>query len=187
MAKKNKKKKSKQKSKRVTAKERQSVSFNSIRQFAGACGVSHTTMREHLDRPDWPIKKNAPWTQADVDIYVQWRQMTMRPDPKAKAGSTTTDPMALSLMGRAQLAFLIEKTRTVKFDREVSEGKFIDRAEVETGRVQRVTAIKNLMLRLPRDLVSIIDYLPTAKRRKVEKDLTAIVKSKLRKMGGLDK
>lgn len=155
----------------------------SIRKFAKLCGVSHTTMGEHIAHPMWPFAKSAPWRESDADLYSAWRAENMKENV---VGETRTDPGTMSIITKAQLAVLFERAKKMKLEREIMEGKYLPRDEVERSRVQRIIAIKNWLLRMPRESTSTMDYLTVKHRRKVERDLDQHFRDGLMRMAGME-
>ena len=68
--------------------------YTSIKQLAGACGVTHKTAATWLRRKDFPLHREAPWSDDDVAELKVWRKVALRPnraDP-AYQGRTTVEP-----------------------------------------------------------------------------------------------
>lgn len=159
----------------------------SIRKFAKLCGVAHVTMGEHIRHPTWPLSRVAPWKESDVDLYQNWRAANMRQDfaSTENSGKSHND-FQLSPMMKAQLAVTLERYKGMRLDREIKEGKWLDREEVQRQRIQRILAMKNWALRLPREMTGVMDYLSRKHKRRVEKDADMVIRKALNRMAGLD-
>lgn len=68
--------------------------YTSIKQLATACGVSHKTASTWLRRKDFPVQREAPWSDDDVEELKVWRKVKLQPnraDP-AYQGRTSVEP-----------------------------------------------------------------------------------------------
>jgi len=48
--------------------------YNTQTEFRKAAGVSKSTMSRYVRRPDWPVKRFAPWSKADLAKVRRWRR-----------------------------------------------------------------------------------------------------------------
>lgn len=66
----------------------------SIRQLGKAVGRSDTTIRKWLKRRDFPVQREAPWSEDDVKELKVWAEVSLSPnraDPDWK-GRTSAEP-----------------------------------------------------------------------------------------------
>jgi len=67
----------------------------SIAQLGRACGVTHKTASTWLKRKDFPVQREAPWSDDDVAEIKVWRSTNLQPnraDPRYQ-GRTTEPPV----------------------------------------------------------------------------------------------
>ncbi len=121
---------------------RVSTKYSNQREFAGSLSVSRKTLVLWLRRADWPIRKRAPWNEKDrtrVEEWRHWRQGGANYVNGGHAGQLNPER-------RAKLRLLVARRRRLDLQRRIQAGKFISRAEVEKGRVQRILAVKGSLL-----------------------------------------
>jgi transcriptional regulator with XRE-family HTH domain len=120
--------------------------------LASRLGCTPARVSQYLRRSDWPFGQGE-WDEAEVPSIKRWRE-ALRAGANATASSAgpsegESDPAsAIERLKQnperyARVRLMLERTAALKFQREQAEGKFIDKDEVERGRVQRVLAVRS--------------------------------------------
>ncbi len=116
----------------------------SVPALGGLCGVTAPACRQWFVRADWPshIPTKPPWTPAQVVEIRAWRAATLK-----GRGSPA------SLGERSEREKLIRaKREQAEFNLAVSRGQYLDREEVEAGRLARIYSVRGLLMNLDRKL-----------------------------------
>lgn len=127
-----------------------------IRGLARKCGVSDAAVRKWLKRPDWPLARKPPWSDAQIEKIADWRQTLQ--DNRA---SPSADQVSLDdgvEMSHLQAKALYERERALEkqLKREMLARTLIHRDTLDgaLGGVARlfVDALQELELTLPERL-----------------------------------
>jgi hypothetical protein len=121
----------------------------SRRQLAKALGKSESAVRKWLVHPDWTFGADGPW---DVAKVRAWTTRNLAPNPAAAGEGlpAAKGSLPLSEERRVKLGIAREKRWRLKFERDLSLGKYLLKEEVETGRLARIEAVKAELLNLQR-------------------------------------
>lgn len=142
----------------------------SIRELAEKVGRNYKTVREWMQRDDWPFSKTGPWKLKDVRIWMdsyldhdatqayEERLQNMRKNPGASSGATS--------LTRARVEGTIERTLLTRQRRLVEKGKLISNENAQAIRLRQIHAVKSALLSLPR---SIANAITGKSKRQVEK------------------
>lgn len=119
-----------------------SPAAKTTRELAGLLGISQPVLVRATKKPDWPVRRAAPWSAADVAAIVSWRAQ-LQPDRSAPAreaaapaaSGAATHPQAGSndavLLRQVELLLKKERMLHEKRKREILEEQFILRDLVD--------------------------------------------------------
>ncbi len=128
------------------------MAVRSIRALARLMGRSHSTVGEWVKRPDFPTRRKAPWSDADVQAIKAWAGL-LQPN-RAKAEEPDDDLARLKL--QAETLYKKERALREKLRREIDQGQWVKRDLLDgaVGGVCRlfVDALTELELTLPERL-----------------------------------
>jgi hypothetical protein len=119
-----------------------------LRKLAQRLKKSHTAVGRWARDADWPFGPG-PWDAALVPKIEQWRARTLAPAPDAPS-APQPGPAALNAERTVNILLKSERAKLLKLKREVEEGKYVLRADVEQGRLERIGAVRAALARLPR-------------------------------------
>lgn len=125
--------------------------------LADAVGLSPGRISQIVNGGGWPFGRG-PWSRADVDA-IRGHIASRRSENNATAVASATaegvidDGLralhSLTPLNKAKLKLTLERAASVKFDRELKAGGFVQREEIERERVARVFAIRGRLSDLP--------------------------------------
>lgn len=94
----------------------------SQRKLAEALGVAPATVAGYVKRPDWPVRRRAPWSAADVERIKAWQQQLQedRSGKSATAAERGDDPGGTSIrtLAKGRLEWHRARREKIKADRE---------------------------------------------------------------------
>lgn len=134
--------------------KRQSTAANSQGQLAAVMNVSRKTINEWIKRDDWPARRRAPWSWADVHKIREWRKgldgAAEREADQADSADTGGNGVLQALQASperlAKLRLHLVKREILELDRAIKAGEYVKLADVEAGRVARIHAVKTMLL-----------------------------------------
>ncbi len=125
-------------------------------QLAATMDVSRKTVTEWVKRADWPVRRRAPWSWADVHKIREWRKGLSgaaerdadQPDnaDNADGGNGILKALQDSPERLAKLRLQLVRREILELDRAIKAGEYVKLAEVEAGRVARIQAVKTMLL-----------------------------------------
>lgn len=95
------------------------------RQLAKALGVSESTTREYLARPDWPIGRTGPWTAAQVEQAKKFREQLQENRAGPEPSDAASDGPSAQ---KVNTALKLEKMLHERLKRRQREGQLVERA-----------------------------------------------------------
>lgn len=127
-------------------------------ELASALGVSQQRVSELMRDPDWRWPRKS-WSSDDVHEIDNWLTRR-RSENNASADlgrDEISDAAAADVLGSlkrdpvkvAKLKKLIEETTLIKLNRQLKEGNYILKSEVEEQRIIRIEAVKLKMQQIP--------------------------------------
>ena len=142
-----------------------SQAYTSQRSFAAAAGVSAPALKKTLGLADCPVNAKPPWTDQDLEILKAYRQHLQedraaeRNGEKKAAANSQGAPVA-SPMSAARIVDLKLKTERMlktRIEREILEGKHVDRARVQHEIKQLIHSAKTAFVNLPKSITPRLD------------------------------
>jgi len=117
--------------------------YTSIRQFASAVGIADKTMRGWLKRKDWPLQREAPWTDDDVAEARAWREATLRPDRSSPEYQGRTHAVEPPADDQSKDYWLMRKYRAQALE---AEGELLAASDVRTAWVRTMVEVRQRLL-----------------------------------------
>lgn len=152
------------------------ASIDSLRKLAAALGVSASTAREYVRRPDWPFPRRGDWSGQIAHIQA-WRARTLAPNPAAGPEGPAAGPPVGSGAGGpdlasepihelrasperlAKLQLTITRRAKLELERAILAGQYVKREDEDRRRLAQIHAVKTALLawvhRLPPMLVGL--------------------------------
>jgi len=100
-------------------------SIKSGRALAKALGVGESTVREYLQRAEWPVKRRAPWSATDLQRINAWRRQLQ----EDRGGSASSDDDTVKINKHLKLeSMLLKRTQRKKLEGTLVEKHLLDGA-----------------------------------------------------------
>jgi hypothetical protein len=115
----------------------------SIRQLAHAIGRPSSTLDEWRRLPEWPTSADPPWTKEDVARIAAWV------DARDEARHKPRDEERA-----ARLKVLEERAKKLRLERQILEGKFVNKEEEEERDLAKVYETRARLRNLEHALVA---------------------------------
>lgn len=124
-------------------------------QLAAVIVVSRKTVAAWTKRDDWPVRRRAPWSLADVHKIREWRKgLSGAAEREADQDDTDTtgggngvlEALQASPERLAKLRLVLVRREILELDRAIKAGEYVKLADVEAGRVARIQAVKTMLL-----------------------------------------
>ena len=126
-------------------------------QLAARLGCTQVRISQYTRNPDWYFGP-APWPENLFPSIERWRQ-AHRADANAtryadSSGDANVDQETIIARLKqnpekyARVRLTLERTASLKFQRELAEGKLVDREEVDRQRVRQITAVRSKLVEL---------------------------------------
>jgi len=136
------------------SKRKTGPAASSQAQLSAVIGVSRKTITEWLKRSDWPVRRRAPWSWADVHKIRGWRKGLSgaaereadQADTADGGGNGMLEALRTSPERLAKLRLHLVKREILELDRAIKAGEYVKLADVEAGRVARIHAVKTMLL-----------------------------------------
>lgn len=138
--------------------------YHTQQELAAALGLSQSVISRWLKRGDCPIPTKGPWTDQHVALLGPWRQLLQEDratglHPKAAeapvgrpAGIAMNMPSSDSMPANARqvvdVKLKMERMTKIRLERQILEGSYIDKAEVERRSLAKVLAVKSSLMSL---------------------------------------
>jgi phage terminase Nu1 subunit (DNA packaging protein) len=116
--------------------------YKSQAALAKAVGCSAKTIHLSMKRADWPLGPK-PWTESDVQKVKQWRATSLKED--ANESQRPQDSKAAEARDGLEIQLKLQRVKKLKFEREVLEGQYVRKDEVETAWIRRAGSIRNAL------------------------------------------
>lgn len=122
--------------------------------LADALGVSQQRVSELMRDPDWRWPRKS-WSSDHVHEISSW--LNRRRSENNATADEISDDAAADVLGSlkrdpvkvAKLKKLIEETTLIKLNRQLKEGNYILKSEVQEERTMRIEAVKLKMQQIP--------------------------------------
>lgn len=118
--------------------------------------MSRKTVTQWVKRADWPVRRRAPWSWADVHKIREWRKGLSGAAEReadqadtadtAGGGNGVLEALQASPERLAKLRLLLTRREILELDRAIKAGEYVKLADVEAGRVARIQAVKTMLL-----------------------------------------
>lgn len=124
-------------------------------QLSAVIGVSRQTITQWIKRADWPVRRSAPWSSADVHKIREWRkglsgaaerEADQADTVDAGGGNGVIQALQASPERLAKLRLHLVRREILELDRAIKAGEYVKLADVEAGRVARIQAVKTMLL-----------------------------------------
>ena len=139
------------------ANVRRPILAKTIRSLARLVGRAESSVRNWVDREDWPFSRDPrshPW---DVEKVRAWAEIQLKPDPaaayrkKARAAEAGTGEFAeMGPLTKARLQAMIERALLLRQRRMIEAGKMHDVEQCNQAKLRQIHEVKSRLLELPR-------------------------------------
>lgn len=119
-------------------------------ELAGALGISRTAVRKMTAKPDCPVQGPGPWPSSKLEEVKRWRAELRSPPT-----GTVAVPRDIESTNRAvETKLKLERMLKVKLEREILQGEWVSREDVERGRAERIRYFRESLENWPAELAA---------------------------------
>lgn len=130
--------------------------ITSGRKLATAVGVSPSTVREYLDREDWPFRRTPPWPAEDAARIRTWARATLSPNPAnldaLNGHGDGLEALRRNPLSAAKLRLTLTRTEMLSLQKSILAAEVVPRRDVELALIRRVHSVRSALQALPREL-----------------------------------
>ena len=144
--------------------------------MAEAAGVSRQTLGQWMKRVDFPIGREPPWSDTDVEMLAAFR-MWLSEDPSNGNGDRKKTPFSLAGVLTARLR--AERIQSLRFERELKANKYVKVVNVREAFETYCTLVRDSLMRLPSRLTP---RLSTAVTEMIEAEMRRILAETSKKL-----
>lgn len=161
----------KTKARRTKARERggATASASSQRDLARRMGVSLKAVQKWIKHPGWQWGTRAPFP---LKAIATWREAVLRDDysskpaPPRDEAARASELEQLSISKKIKAKLDLERTKKLALEREILEGKYLLKAQVQEHQARVYAAMRSILLDVGRRVEASLDWMDEFDRKR---------------------